>query len=187
MTSTSASGSPGEDERYDRLYFDTSVLANLARADLVGIVPATVANPRTSYAVQAELDAGVGAGYDDLARALDWLRDPLDPDPDESPGIAVAGSLVRQRKPELRDRLAASDASVLYQAWAANVPLATDDRDVRTVADSYAVPVTGSLGLVVRAVEHGELSIETAEAALETWRSEGHAVAIDGVADLLEE
>lgn len=184
MTPTPASGSTGE-ERYDRLYLDTSVLANLARADLVGVVPATVANPRTSYAVQSELDAGIGAGYDDLARALDWLRDPLDPE--ESPGITVAGSLVRQRKPELRERLAASDASVLYQAWAANVPLATDDRDVRAVADSYGVPVTGSLGLVVRAVERGELSVETADAALETWRTEGYTVPVDGVADLLAE
>jgi predicted nucleic acid-binding protein len=167
----------------DRLYLDTTVLASLASVDLVGTVPATIANPRTSYAVRGELDAGVAAGYDSLTRALAWLRDPLDTG--DEPGIAVAGSLVRQRKPELLDRLGTSDASVLYQAWAADAPLATDDRDVRAVAASYGVPVTGSLGIVAHAVERGALSAEAADDALVTWRTEGQTVPVDGVADLL--
>jgi predicted nucleic acid-binding protein len=111
------------------------------------------------------------------------LRDPLDTG--DEPGIAVAGSLVRQRKPELLDRLGTSDASVLYQAWAADAPLATDDRDVRAVAASYGVPVTGSLGIVAHAVERGALSAEAADDALVTWRTEGQTVPVDGVADLL--
>lgn len=174
---------PGPAATYDRLYLDTAVLASLASVDLVGVVPATVANPRTSYAVRGELDAGVAAGDDSLMRALAWLRDPLDTG--DEPGIAVAGSLVRQRKPELLDRLATSDASVLYQAWAADTPLATDDRDVRAVAASYGVPVTGSLGIVAHAVERGALSAAAADDALATWRTEGQTVPVDSVADLL--
>jgi predicted nucleic acid-binding protein len=171
---------------YDRLYVDATSLASLASADLVGVLPAVVNNPRTSYAVRLELEAGIEAGHETLARATGWLRDPLEPGADD-PGVAVAGSLVRQRKPELLERLAGSEASVLYQALAANVPLATDDRDVRTVADRYGVPVTGSLGIVARAVERGELSVGTVDGALETWRAEGYAVPVDGVGDLLDE
>ncbi|AUV83533.1 hypothetical protein C2R22_19355 [Salinigranum rubrum] len=167
---------------YDRLYLDATVLANLAVADLVGVVPETVDNPRTSYAVRAELDAGVVAGFEPLTRALAGLSDPLD---ESSTGdITVAGSLVRQRKPEFLDRLSRSEASVLYQAWAAGVPLATDDRDVRAVAATYGVPTTGSVGLVARAVERGVLSVEAADGALATWRDAGVSVPVDSVREL---
>ncbi|WP_136589888.1 hypothetical protein [Salinigranum halophilum] len=168
---------------YDRLYLDTTVLANFAAADIVGVIPETVDNPRTSYAVRAELNAGVTAGFDSLSRALTGLSDPLDES--AGGGITVAGSLVRQRKPELLDRLAAGEASVLYQAWAAGVPLATDDRDVRTVATTYGVPTTGSVGLVARAVERDALSTDAADAALETWRDTGVSVPVDSVTRLL--
>jgi hypothetical protein len=182
--------SPGAGQRdptrsVDRLYLDATVLASLAAADLVGVVPATVANPRTSYAVRSALAAGVAAGDDYLERALDRLHDPLDGD--GTGGVVVAGSLVHQRKPELLDRLAADEASVLYQAWAADVPLATDDRDVRAVAEGYGVPTTGSLGLVALAVERDQLAATAADAALATWREAGLSVPVDSVRDLLAE
>lgn len=168
---------------YDRLYLDTTVLTNLATADVVDVVTETVENPRTSYAVRAELASGVDTGYDSLGRALDCLAEPLD-GPDAE-GIAVAGSLVRQRKPELLDRLASSEASVLYQAWAAGVPLAVDDEDVRAVARSYQVPVTGSLALVALAVERDVLAVDDADDALDRWRAADIAVPVDGVTQLL--
>lgn len=168
---------------YDRLYLDTTVLANFAAADIVDVIPETVENPRTSYAVRAELDAGVTAGFETLTRALSGLSDPLDES--TAGGITVAGSLVRQRKTELLDRLASGEASVLYQAWAAGVPLATDDRDVRAVATTYRVPTTGSLGLVAHAVERGALSVDAADAALAVWRDDGLSVPVDSVAVLL--
>jgi predicted nucleic acid-binding protein len=175
--------SADSEARYDRLYLDSTVLWNLARADVVDVVAKTVENPRTSYAVRAELDRGVDAGYDSLRRALDCLAEPLEePDGDH---IAVAGSLVHQRKPELLNRLAASEASVLYQALAAGVPLAVDDADVRAVARSYQVPVTGSLAMVARAVERDVLSVAAADSALETWRAADVGVPVDSVADLL--
>lgn len=168
---------------YDRLYLDTTVLAALAVADVVDVVPSVVANARTSYAARSELEAGVAAGHDRLDRALAVLRDPLEGD--DGPGIAVAGSLVRQRKPELLDRLSTAEASVLYQAWAADAVLATDDRDVRAVADSYGVPVTGSLGIVARAVERDLLAAATADEALATWRAEGYSVPVNRIEHLL--
>jgi predicted nucleic acid-binding protein len=171
--------------RYDRLYLDVTVLAHLATADVADVVPEIVENPRTSYAVRAELDRGVDAGYESLRRALDCLAEPLDgPDAER---IAVAGSLVHQRKPELLDRLAASEATVLYQAWAAGVPLAVDDEDVREVARSYQVPVTGSLALVTRAVERDVLGVDDADAALDRWRDANIAVPVDSVTELLVE
>jgi predicted nucleic acid-binding protein len=169
---------------YDRLYLDVTVLANLATADVVGVVTETVENPRTSYAVRNELASGVDAGYDSLRRALDCLAEPLDGP--EAGGIAVAGSLVRQRKPELLERLASSEASVLYQAWAAGVPLAVDDEDVRAVARSYQVPVTGSLAIVARAVERDVLTVEAADDALDRWRAADVAVPVDSVSRLLD-
>ena len=168
---------------YDRLYLDTTVLANLARAGHVDVVADVVEYPRTSYAVRGELERGVDAGFETLADAVDHLADPLEPD--DTGGITVAGSLVHQRKPELLDRLAASEASVLYQAWAADAPLATDDADVRAVAASYQVPVTGSLAVVVRAVERGVLGRDAADEALTQWRAEGLTVPVDSVAALL--
>jgi hypothetical protein len=170
---------------YDRLYLDATVLTSLASADLVGVVPSLFASPRTSYAVRAALDADVVASDDVPGRALAWLRDPLSDDGTDAPGIVVAGSLARQRKPELYDRLAADEASVLYQAWAAGAPLATDDEDVRRVADSYSVPVVGSVAIVARAVDEGELPVERADAALDTWRAGGQRVPVDRVTDLL--
>lgn len=170
---------------HDRLYLDATVLTHLAVADLVDVVPEAVDNPRTSYAVRAELNTGIAAGFDTLSRALEGLVDPLDAS--STGGITVAGSLVRQRKPELLDRLANGEASVLYQAWAAGVPLATDDRDVRAVATTYGVPITGSVGLVARAVERDVLSVESADDALATWREAGLAVPVESVEELVSE
>lgn len=170
---------------HDRLYFDATVLTHLAVADVVDIVPEVIDNPRTSYAVRAELNAGVAAGFDTLSRALEGLVDPLDVS--AAGGITVAGSLVRQRKPELLDRLASGEASVLYQAWAAGVPLATDDRDVRAVATTYGVPVTGSVGLVARAVERDALSVKAADEALEIWREAGLSVPVGSVHELVSD
>lgn len=186
MSPNETSAGAGRRRRYDRLYLDTSTLATLASSDAVGLAPATVTNPRTSYAVRSVLQRGHDAGFDYLWDALKLLRDPLDAEGDhDGPGIVVAGSLVHQRKPELTDRLATDEAATLYQAWAADAPLATDDRDVRAVADSYGVPVTGSLGLLARAVEQERVTADAADDHLATWTERGYRSPVEHVADLL--
>lgn len=177
-----------DQHRHERVYLDSSVLSTLARTDSVEAVVGTLGNARTSYVVRGELREAYDAGYTYLGNALTYLHDPLEGDDAAADGasVAVAGSLVRQRKPELFDRLSADEASVLYQAWAAGAPLATDDRDVRAVARSYGVPVTGSLGLLVRAVEAENVGVETADEWLATWRTAGVNVPVGSVGDLLE-
>jgi predicted nucleic acid-binding protein len=48
----------------------------------------------------------------------------------------------------------------------------TDDGDARTIAEQRGVSLTGSIGLLVRFVEDGHITAETADGYLKHWIDE---------------
>ena len=101
-------------------------------------------------------------GYEYLAHALEVL---------EAGEIQIAKTApeqLGQDYPELQDRLDPGEAEALVAADTAGGTLVTDDRAARTLAADYDVALTGSIGVLVRGVVRGDLSIGTADAWLTT-------------------
>ena len=151
---------------------DNTVLSNFAlvgRADLLHAVFANTAS--ITEQVAAEFQAGVASGrlpHTDLS----WL--PV-------VGLAVQELLVYQ---ELRKHLNAGEAACL--AWAAHKEciVFTDDRDARELASQMQIPVSGTIGVLLRLNDLGRISITEADALLRAMVAHGYRSPVTTLAQL---
>ena len=159
---------------------DATVLSNYASTDSVTWLTTTLDDLQTVPAVQTELEQGREVGYAYLERALEAL---------EAGEIRIAETAPEQLEqdyPELQDRLDPGEAEALVAADTAGGTLVTDDGAARTLAADYDVALTGSIGVLVRGVVRGDLSIETADEWLTTWIDERNYYApVDSVTPAL--
>lgn len=161
---------------------DTTVLSNYAVSDSVSWLVDTVPTLRTVSAVHDELVRGVDAGYDQLSPAVDAL------DAGRIPIEEGVGSALRESYPTIRRQLDRGEAEAVVAAIERDETgvLATDDGIARTVARERDVDVTGSVGLLVRGILDGDLSVPSADAWLERWRTDGNYRApVDSVREAL--
>jgi predicted nucleic acid-binding protein len=136
-----------------------SNFAYVNRMDLLEVLPRVCTVP----AVRSELRAGVGS-YPYLQRALDAVGEPV-------PVVELDGS-VEERASELANRLDPGEAQAFAVADVYDGTLVTDDGPARTLARNEAVPVTGSIGVLVRAVEYERISVSDADSWLKQWVDE---------------
>ena len=61
------------------------------------------------------------------------------------------------------------EAHALHATIIEGGTLATDDLAARKLADQRGVPVTGSIGLLVRLVRQGVLTVDEADTVLRRW------------------
>lgn len=141
---------------------DTSVLSNFAHVDHVDLL---VDLPRvaTVVAVETELTDGVGT-YQYLDRALAIL--------DDGVPVCAPSDSATELETELLETLDPGEAQAMAVAAAGDGTLVTDDGDARSVASDRGVDLTGSIGLLVRFVEHDRLSVSTADKYLKRWIDE---------------
>ena len=148
------------------IILDATVLSNYASTDAVSWLTTTLNELQTVPAVQTELKQGREAGYTYLENALAAI---------ESGDITIAENAPEQLQadyPELRDRLDAGEAEAFVAAHTAGGTLVTDDGAARTLATDYDVSLTGSIGVLVRGVVRGDVTVETADEWLTTWIDE---------------
>lgn len=141
---------------------DTSVLSNFAhvsRVDVLLELPRTV----TTDVVRSELQAGVET-HPYLDRALSVLGNDIP--------VLESDSVARDIEEELGETLDPGEAQVLAIAEAANGIAVTDDGDAREIAARRDIPVTGSIGILVRVVEDDVISVDTADSSLKRWIDE---------------
>jgi predicted nucleic acid-binding protein len=141
---------------------DTSVLSNFAQVNHVELL---LDLPRlvTVDAVQEELAAGT-TSHPYTERALAVLGD-------EIPTITPSPS-TEQLEEQLLESLDPGEAQALAVADIADGMIVTDDGDARTTAKQRGVDLTGSIGLLVRFVDDGQISAETADEYLKRWIDE---------------
>jgi predicted nucleic acid-binding protein len=108
-------------------------------------------------AVHDELEAGTET-YVYLENALAVLSS-------EIPVITPSPS-ARELEVALLESLDPGEAQALAVAEATDGTLVTDDGDARTIAEERGVALTGSIGLLVRAVENGLVAAETVDGSL---------------------
>ena len=147
----------------DPTVLNTTVFSNFAHVDHVDLL---VELPRvvTVPAVERELAEGAGT-HSYLKHALAVLDQDI-------PVIAPSQS-AQELEAELLERLDPGEAQALAVALAADGTVITDDGDARTIAKQRGTTLTGSIGLLVRFVEAGQLSAETADSYLSYWIDEG--------------
>ena len=114
-------------------------------------------------AVREELEAGAET-HPYINRALAILGE-------EIPVIAPSAS-AETLEEQLLESLDPGEAQALAVAEVADGIVVTDDGDARTTAKQRGVDLTGSIGLLVRFVEDGHISAETADRYLKRWIDE---------------
>lgn len=137
---------------------DASPVIVLARAGFVGLLPELLAPILIPQAVAEEIEAGPtdDPGRRFLAGPPDWLTI-VEPQPALSPLPSW--------------RLGRGESGVLeYARQNAGTVAVLDDRAARRAARALEIPVTGTLGLLIAAVERGilpslEEAIESAQAS----------------------
>jgi predicted nucleic acid-binding protein len=141
---------------------DTTVLSNFAHVDRVELL---LELPRlvTVEAVQRELDDGMDT-HSYLTNAVTALGTEI---PVVSPSETTA-----EIGAELLETLDPGETQALAVADVADGILVTDDGDARRTAKRRGVGLTGSIGLLVRFVDDGQLSVATADSYLKCWIDE---------------
>ena len=78
----------------------------------------------------------------------------------------------KELEEQLLKSLDPGEAQALAVAEVVDGMVVTDDSDARTTANQRGVDLTGSIGLLVRFVENGHISAETADGYLKRWIDE---------------
>lgn len=141
---------------------DTTVLSNFAyidRVDLLGELPRVCSVAE----VEGELRAGVEA-YGHLQSAIDQLG--------ESIPVVDLDHPARELAEDLSGRLDRGEARAFAIAATHDGTFVTDDGPARTLARNRDVPVTGSIGVLVRAVDADRVSAADADRWLTRWIDE---------------
>lgn len=138
---------------------NTTVLSNFAQ---VAHVEVLLNLPRlvTVAAVQDELEAGAET-HPYLEHAQAVLGDGIP--------VVTPSRAAERLEAQLLESLDPGEAQALAVADVAGGTVVTDDGDARTTANQRDIDLTGSIGLLVRFVEDGHLSAETADGYLKRW------------------
>ncbi|WP_254524364.1 twitching motility protein PilT [Natrinema caseinilyticum] len=141
---------------------NTTVLSNFAHVDHAELL---VKLPRvaTTDAVRTELEEGVETHLY-LENALVVLGEQI-------PVITPSPS-TEAVEAKLLETLDPGEAQALAVAEAAGGLVVTDDGDARETANQRGLGLTGSIGLLVRFVEDGHITAETADGYLKRWIDE---------------
>lgn len=153
---------------------NTTVLSNFAYIDQVSLI-AELSSICTVPAVREELHNGID-DHSYLLSALDTL--------DEVIPVVEISETVANREAVVGAHLDSGEAQAFALADAHDGRLLTDDGDARSFAKEQGVTVVGSVGVLLAAIDAGQLNEETADEWLSTWIDEiGYYVPYRNIAD----
>ena len=161
------------------VYFDTVTLSNFAlsgRLDL--LVDRYGRRSRVTEAVRDEVLEGVVAGYRDLMVVEEALEDGR---------LGSAASLAGAERGiygELLRFLAPGDASCIACAKIRGGVVATDDRAARDACSDRDVLVTGTIGILKACARDGALTLDAADAVLQSMIDAGYFSPVRRISDL---
>jgi predicted nucleic acid-binding protein len=85
----------------------------------------------------------------------------------------------------LLSRLNAGEAACLAMALNRNCRILTDDRDAREFARHLKIPLSGTLGVLVRLVDIGFINLDDADALLSQMMVVGYRSPVPSLRDLV--
>ena len=152
---------PEAPEARSSIIFDNTVLSNFAAVDRVSLLEQLYrGRAYTTLMVVDEIQSGLHAGYQHLQSAEEVLNPPhpagwlyvLPLESAEEQALYI----------EMAVSLGAGEASCLALAIARGFVLATDDLAARRTANQRNVRLTGTVGILIRLVREGHLSLTEA-------------------------
>lgn len=150
---------------------DTTVLSCFASTDDLDLLTDLSIRFVTVEAVIDELQTGVEHGHDFLAPAVEAI-DVISVDGTPGPPL---------------DGLDYGEAHALYAAGQRDGTIVTDDALARDRATELDVPVTGSIGLLIRLVRQDKLAVTEADAIHRQWvTDEGFHSPVRSISDALD-
>lgn len=152
---------------------DNTVLSNFAlvgRPDLLGLAVGDTAAAVSE--VLGEYQAGVELGR---LPPYDWAWLPV-------LSLNEAERVIYRR---LRARLNPGEAACLALAVVQGHRVLTDDRTARQIAMQMGVPVSGTLGLLLRLVDQGHLSLPEADNLLSSMIAAGYRSPIASLTEIV--
>lgn len=162
---------------------DTTVVSNFASTDSLHVLFDSFEKVTVPVAVVSELEQGVEEGYEFLAEA----KAEFEPSKHvTSGGKAHLRRGSKERWTVIGEELDDGEAEALTIAILNGQLLVTDDSDARKLAERYDAAYTGSIGVLARAVERGQIDAPTADDWLRTWSEEfGYRSPVDSIHDVL--
>jgi predicted nucleic acid-binding protein len=82
-------------------------------------------------------------------------------------------------------RLSAGEAACLAVAYTRKMSVVTDDRDARQIAIQYGIPKTGTIGLLVQAIQVQKVTLNQGNQILQQMISTGYRSPLDALDTLL--
>lgn len=159
------------------IFLDATVCSNFASTDGIDLLVELLDRPAVTPAVRIEIEAGLNEDHEYLRETVAAFDDTL----------PIRGRSIDDDH-AIRSQLDAGEAATLIAAIEDDGSIATDDLAARQAAKERDVPVTGSIGLLVLAVEHNLIDVDTADDWLERWQAErGYYAPVDSVRGLLDE
>lgn len=153
------------------IVLDTTVLSYFAFTDDLDLLDAMDVRFVTVEAVVEELQTGVDHGHDFLAPAV----------------TAVDVITVEGTPGAVLDDLDRGEAHALHAARECDGTIVTDDGPARDRADALDVPLTGSIGLLLRLVRQSKLDIDDADAIHRQWVDDGgFRSPVDSISEALD-
>jgi predicted nucleic acid-binding protein len=152
---------------------DNTVMSNFAAIERPDLLR-TAFGSRLATSQQAfdELQAGVRL---DRLPSLDWSWLPV-------------WTLEEEEGPyyhRLLSRLNAGEAACLAMALIRKCRILTDDRDAREFARHLKIPISGTLGVLVRLIDLGVLNLDDADALLSQMVTAGYRSPVTSLQDLV--
>ena len=152
---------------------DNTVMSNFAvieRPDLLHV--AFGSGLATSQQAIDELQAGVRLGR---LSSLDWSWLP----------VWTVEEAEMPHYDRFLSKLNAGEAACLALALTRDCRILTDDRDAREFARRLKIPLSGTLGVLVRLIDIGSLRIEEADALLSQMIAAGYRSPVTSLQDLV--
>lgn len=152
---------------------DNTVMSNFAAIERPDLLPTAFGSSlATSQQAFDELQAGVWLGK---LPSLDWSWLPV--------WTIEEGEVPYYHR--LLSRLNAGEAACLAIALIRNCRILTDDRDARELARHLKIPLSGTLGVLVRLIDLDFLNLDDANALLSQMMTAGYRSPVASLQDLV--
>jgi hypothetical protein len=154
------------------LLLDNTVLSNFVLVNRIELLTEALGNEvATTPQVIGEFNDGVARGRLPETR-LDWLE------------VLNLGTEEESLFRELLVRVNAGEASCLAVAVQRNGRVLTDDRDARKLAAQLKIPISGTLGILLRLVQINVLALSEANEILGQMITGGYRSPVEKLEDL---
>lgn len=153
---------------------DNTVLSNFALVERTDILQTTLGtDAATTPQVMSEFRTGVARGKIPESSSVEWL-----------PVLALS-SAEEKLYQSLQRRLNAGEAACLAVAAHREARVLTDDRDARVLAGRMKIPISGTLGVLVRAVRTEQLKRTEADELLRQMIARNYRSPVESISELL--